>query len=255
MDSEGIMSEAPGYPIYSTEQRARIRAALLQFMEQTRIGTPTLQSKIIEADTPHHRELPLSTLQRFLGGRRRTQDHYVAMCDKFVKTLAGYDERQASIALGAMLSGFLTAPSPIGKPGHGLSEILAAQFAGTYDGRSTQAHANGKAGSSQLTLTQVPGTHYLEALEQVRDARGRRHIYEGALVLSTQPYFALLRNALTRQPRTLHLDALTPAQSERGGLQGQGFETSFGAESLSAEGPMTFAVTYEASLHLSEDEP
>ena len=85
------MSEPESRTGFDQRERELVRSALRRYMEENRIGTPTLQYRIIEAD-PRRREIPLSTLQRFITGAHHTQDHHVALCHAFVRDLPYYGE-------------------------------------------------------------------------------------------------------------------------------------------------------------------
>lgn len=104
---------------FDVDERERIRRALLRYMRENCIGTPTLQFRIVEADAPRHREIPLSTLQRFLTARHHTQEHHVALCHGFVAGLPYYGEGSELALLGQGLAGFFgqlaltDAPSPL----------------------------------------------------------------------------------------------------------------------------------------------
>lgn len=72
---------------FDTNERTRLRATLLAYMEQHGIGTPTLLNRIAEKSRHPPHLLPLKTLQRFLGAQGRTNDGFLIPCDQFARTL------------------------------------------------------------------------------------------------------------------------------------------------------------------------
>ena len=128
---------------------------------------------------------------------------------------------------------------------------MAAAYEGDYEGRSTQKRpapeeigGQAKSVTSIMVLSRLPGGPLLAAHEQVLDARGRVHDYEGVMLFSTAPYYALLRNNLTGPPRTLHLQSPPAAAERRTALQGQGFESGPGAAPPLDGGPHGFEISF-----------
>ena len=99
------MSEPESRTGFDQRERELVRSALRRYMEENRIGTPTLLYRIIEAD-PRRREIPLSTLQRFITGAHHTQDHHVALCHAFVRELPYYGEGRDVAQFGDALASF-----------------------------------------------------------------------------------------------------------------------------------------------------
>lgn len=243
------MSEQQTRPVYTNAQREQVRRALLRYMEERGIGVVKLQDAVEKADA-RGREIPLSTLQRFLAGSHRTQDHHVDLCETFARTLPYYGAAQAIAQLGATLAGFLGAREREGVSAD-YAASLASAYEGDYEGTSTQKRpapeeigGQSKAVTSIMTLSPQPEGPVLAAHEQVLDARGRTHDYEGVMLFTTAPYFALLRNNLTGLPRTLHLQS-PPAEAERRtALHGQGFESGPGVAAPLDGGPHSFEIGF-----------
>lgn len=210
--------------------RERIRRRLRRYMEAHKIGTPALKSRIEEADVPHHRELPLSTLQRFVTGKHRTLDAYVGMFSNF---LDKQDEEPDDEDFGEALTAFLRAPEA-GE--HDLPESGMSGFAGSYYAFYAAATREEplpvpqslESAASQLNLMTVEEAPYLLAEEQIKadplsDGR-RRYGYTGVAVPRGDMLYMLLRSTLTRLPRTYGVRPRRGAGSDRLVLEGEGFE-------------------------------
>lgn len=190
--------------VFDEAGRTRVRAALRRYMTDHGIGVPTLRTRIIEADKPRHRDIPLTTLQRFLRDKHRTSDHHVALCDTFLD------------AVGASSAGpdFAQAVAAFYAPGAEKAGERLAGLVGNYVGselpiadvdpvRPPQTMRV----CSELTLTSgaMPGAllveerHYGNAIPAPRVPRER---FEGALVPCGLYYHLFLRSSVTRQPKT-----------------------------------------------------
>lgn len=222
------MTDAQLRTEFDVDERERIRRALLRYMEKNRMGTPTLQVRIIAADVPRHREIPLSTLQRFLSARHHTQDHHVALCHAFVRELPFYGEGRDFEEFGAVLNTFLrqavnpdAADNPTGKIG---GSFYGSNIEQPGPG-SPEEEGEESAGGSWLTLTPVAGKPFLEARELVRGAQGKKqHAYEGVMIYAQPQFYAVLRNSLNRRPKLYSLETETNWAGETA-LRGHGFET------------------------------
>ncbi len=196
------MSEAQTRPAYDQQERERIRRSLRRYMEEHRIGTPTLQLRIIEADA-RQRELPLSTLQRFVAGSHRTMDSYVDMCRRFLEgTGAQAEPGDIGEALAARF----------GDGDAKQARELAAAFANEYVIHADPWDSTRAAGLpyAVVRFDRVPEKPYLKIAEEAHDMPrqaqpARRHRYEGALVFNGRLVHAFLRSCLTRQPKTYTL--------------------------------------------------
>lgn len=231
------MNESAARETYDLKERARIQRALRRYMEAHRIGTPTLQLRIMEADA-RGRELPLSTLQRFVTGSHRTSDAYVDMCRRFLESVGAPDEAAAFDGL----HGFFGQPeSP--EEQNKLVSFLEERVAGEYETRTRPSTQGGQMPyppessliASRASFVAVAGKPYLEVREFVPDhmnverAPNRRSAYEGALVGIPPLMHIFLRSALTRQPKTYTL-ALAEIESNPEGvtvLEGELFEPMF----------------------------
>lgn len=227
------MNEPQAMTGFDAAERERIRRALLRYMKERRIGVPALLPLIIKSH-PREMEMTLSTLQRFLKARHQTQDHYVALCQGFVKHLPYYGEGRDIPPLGAALCGFFERLDD----GDAAAPAFAIErFVGAFEGRSRHGAMRPRVGvardfaplASHASLAAVPGKAFLEMRELVIDrqeGRDRRFAFDGVLLFVAPLFYAVLRNSLTRQPKVYSLEAV-PAP-ERGpdalSLKGNSFE-------------------------------
>lgn len=215
------MNETGGLITVSEEERARIRAALRAYMRAHRIGVPTLCALVIDRD-PRQREMPLSTLQRFLRGKHRTGDAYVTMCAQFLER-EGFtppEERDPLADLGGAMAGFWS--------GRDFDAAAFAPLVGSY------VHVYAKDTDTEqnvLTVREAPAL-YLAVHEQ----RGGvvpelRYNFEGVLVRAGVLFLIAMRETLTGLPRTYWLERLaSPPQYKGTYLQGQATEALFRVE-------------------------
>jgi hypothetical protein len=77
------MSDEVG--VFDAAARELIRKKLTRYMEENRIGLPTLAKRITDVNPEH--EIQITTLQRFLAGYVRTDDRYVALFHRFTEGL------------------------------------------------------------------------------------------------------------------------------------------------------------------------
>jgi hypothetical protein len=234
------MSELQSGTGFNQRERELVRSALRRYMQEHRIGTPALQYRIIEADQPRRREIPLSTLQRFVTGSHHTQDHHVALCHAFVRELPYYGEGRDLAQFGDALAAFfaLRWPEPQG------SDVAGPQrYCGRYSGTT---HPKFRLGDERIFTGQdafvVPYSEmifsrdgesaYLRVEETILNAgldypfsQGQTqatYSYEGVFVAFGPMLRLMLRNNLTRQPRLYELE-----EYERGVLLGRGHEAPF----------------------------
>lgn len=227
---------------FGVSERERIRKALRRYMGEQRIGTPTLRSRIIEADKPRHREIPLSTLQRFLAGSHQTSEHHVALCHGFASVLSYYNEGREVAQFGDALSSFYQLrwlePQQSVQPG---PERLCGRYrAYTSENRGDiRVHDPVEdvlvVSYADLTFSRDGNAPYLRARESITNINLDRPVnldhpisqaqtkvsytYEGVLLAFGGALRLLLRNILTRQPRTYEL-----VESAQGVLQGHAQE-------------------------------
>lgn len=215
---------------YDAKARARIRARLRSFMEQHRIGVPTLKDRIERADK-RGRELPLSTLQRFLRDSHRTMDMYVEMCAGF---LAANDWLREPADFGEPLHAFLQGHKPDPLAGFSIGSLkgsyAAKRFAAKID--PVPELLQGGESHSTVRLRTKKDAAYLLVEEDEPDVRlpredaGRQYTYDGVALLFGHDLYVFLRSCLTRRPRHYCLSVLPLAQ--RAGnemvLTGEAFE-------------------------------
>ncbi|KAB2884135.1 MAG: hypothetical protein F9K34_09725 [Albidovulum sp.] len=216
------MNETGGLITVSEEERARIRAALQAYMRAHRIGVPTLCALVIDRD-PRQREMPLSTLQRFLRGKHRTGDAYVTMCAQFLER-EGFtppEVRDPLAALGGAMAGFWS--------GADIDASVYAPLVGSY------LHVEGKdeeQADYELIVSEVPAGRYMVAREQ----RGGivpalRYSFEGVLVRAGALILIAMRETLTGLPRSYWLERLSSPPQYRGTyLHGQVTQALFRVE-------------------------
>lgn len=192
------MNESNAREAYDLEERARIQRALRRYMEAHRIGTPTLQLRIMTADA-RGRELPLSTLQRFISGSHRTSDAYVDMCRRFLESVGA---PEAAPDFGATLAAYFgdggTAPATMGA------------YAGTYIVHAKPWEPENTLPYAYARFEPVPDKPYIAVAETTHDmprleAPARRHRFEGALVFNAPFAHIFLHSCITRQPKSYAL--------------------------------------------------
>ncbi|MFD2855755.1 hypothetical protein ACFSZS_14630 [Seohaeicola zhoushanensis] len=194
------MNETGGLITVSEEERARVRAALQGYMRAHRIGVPTLCALVIDRD-PRQREMPLSTLQRFLRGKHRTGDAYVTQCAQFLER-EGFmlaEERDPLADLGGAMAGFWSG-----------AEIDASVYAPLIGSYVPVEGKDGEQADYVLTVSEVPAERYMKAHEQ----RGGivpelRYNFEGVLVRAGALILIAMRETLTGLPRSYWLERLS----------------------------------------------
>ena len=217
MEQSGATAPARTAPrAFDENERARIRAALRHYMKAHGIGAPALQVRIIEADAPRMLEIPLKTLQRFLGGTHRTSDAYVALCYALVKDEPYYSDDAAARALADGVLGYFVEQE---RRSATLDAAQALESScGTYFEWRASSAASGQSAVSALPAAEPPitragalalrraaGTAYFHA-RHWRCVGGagtppeRRRSYEGILVAADGRHYLVLRDCLTREP-------------------------------------------------------
>jgi hypothetical protein len=241
------MSELQSRAGFDQREREFVRSALRRYMQEHGIGTPALQYRIIEADQPRRREIPLSTLQRFITGSHHTQDHHVALCHAFVRELPYYGEGRDVAQLGDALASFFPlrwpepkSPSSAKGPerfcrryrGSAPTEVLPGQMRLYHMDELHPEMAVFVIPYSELIFEREGNASYLRALETITNpsldhsasqAQTRAtYTYEGVLAPFGRMLRLMLRNTLTRQPRLYEL-----YETDSGNLRGQSNEPSF----------------------------
>jgi hypothetical protein len=216
---------------FSQDDRARLRAALLAYMEEHRIGVPTLQVRIAQAAGREPHLLPLKTLQRFLADTSRTNDGLLSLCFQFAETL----EPKAGP------EGFAEAADAFFETtvNGGNRSVLLGRWTGLAQRNKTGMSVVNQTGmdissvqTSELKLELLENGKGLKTTEKVTNPGGNRnakydpgmqHIYEG-IAVQFRPLICLIaKNLLTRLPRTYWLQ-----ESDTGFLIGHGAEAIFG---------------------------
>lgn len=205
---------------FDEEERDRIRRALLRYMQDNRIGVPTLQRAIAESHGIVVDRIPQKSLQRFLGNTHRSNDMLVRFCRDFV---AGKTDDDSLDLFGAQLAAFHATPvrdrdeSP---PPLLTLEECAGSFESTGSVRPkglallNPGNGDEKTKVSDLTLTAHAASPFLRATESVPNWRyesvpqgGARRAYDGVAVITAAGLMVSLRNVLTGTPRTWWLTA------------------------------------------------
>lgn len=218
------MAELETVMDFDKAERALIQMALRRYMEENIIGVPTLVDRIIKADKPRLREIPLSTLQRFIRNPNRTERHHVELCYDFARELPYYSAESELTGLGRSLSAFYRAPQDRADtpPDYRL-------LAGEFNARVIQALPAGqkrlgllkynadkdRVDYSTVVFEPASATGFLRVSERVFNPNAvdllehedqPSHTYEGvAVATSSDTAVALQRDILTRQPRTCYL--------------------------------------------------
>jgi hypothetical protein len=215
----------PGRARFDMAERARIRTAMLRYMETHRIGVPALQARISEAVNRPVDLIPLKTLQRFLAASTRTNDAFLVPCHQFVSGLpdyAGAIETGAE-ALPRLFREFLSAGlSPV--PASHLSQD-AVNFEGHYSLFILLDPAQVPEGSALPGNSLTYATMIVTATEDKSGLSVQEYLHNPAVVdIITEPSrstghhhcegvltafeggpFILLRNNLTRLPKAYAL--------------------------------------------------
>ncbi|WP_029032279.1 hypothetical protein [Salinarimonas rosea] len=209
---------------FDREDRERIRDALIAYMEARSIGVPTLQKEIAIANGLTLDRIPLSTLQRFLSSTHRTNDAFVRFCHSFAASLPVSD---APGRLAGEL-GLFYAAGDAGRSdaAEGAQALLPPRLQGFA---SEALLRKGQADVVQVGRTKIVkmGADRASILYSELERSGTRQTnavtervfnwalsgdkaddpdvcraYEGAAVVSGSSAFFVLRNLLTRAPRT-----------------------------------------------------
>lgn len=198
---------------FEKADRDRIRRQLLRYMEENRIGVPTLQKLIARANGyADHDYIQLKTLQRFLADKHRSNDTFIGLCARFAGSLPD-DDPVAD--LGDTLVRFMRGKAPAGDDGDG--RAFPGDVLGAYDGAlDTPSPPAGKP-YSRLTVDRLIATPFAAVEEIVHGGRssardapaaGVWRVYEGVMVQPGGRFFALMRNTLTGAPRTYNLTVM-----------------------------------------------
>ena len=203
--------------------------------------------RIIEADQPRRREIPLSTLQRFITGAHHTQDHHVALCHAFVRELPYYGEGRDIAEVATALTNFFNAPIIFdAQQGQWLScpdrDRLQIKYRKSSQGRAKEKRrgrgppfARSRAQDRTLVEPQpekdvIPRANLSSPRANwghgdIIHGRDRRYAYEGVLISVPPQLYAVLRSSLTRRPKIYSFEAgLDSLQDTVAVLRGHGFD-------------------------------
>lgn len=233
-------SPPSGY--FDQAARARIRHAMLRYMQDNRIGTPKLRDLIVAANGMALRRdgkdpIALSTVQRFIAGTHRANDSFVGLCARFAE---GLPDDDPVAAFGDQIAAFLGI-----ERGAENYRPLPPEIAGSYTCRTEMTPV----GKGKLRLDPQPDDRHLVpfsdmVIEPLPDrpfatiretitnwtasihgsaesslTSHPRRSYDGVLVYPNGQLLALMRDALWRTPRIYWL---TRADDDR--LIGDGRE-------------------------------
>ncbi|MBK8174352.1 MAG: hypothetical protein IPK66_03450 [Rhodospirillales bacterium] len=230
---------------FDQADRERIRRTLLRYMEENRIGVPTLQKLVAEANDIRLDHLPLKTLQRFLADTHRSNDIMVRFCHRFAADLPD-DDPLAS--LGEALVQFMGV-----MPDKADWQALTPELFGRYAGRAEPAvkgigiKADGFdhwVPFSTLTVETLPARPFGAVREVVSNwsrtksvsaGQTARRLYEGVLFQPAGALFAFMRNTLTGTPRLYWLSPENPFP-----LVGYGHESTSALDERPTVGPNLF---------------
>lgn len=218
---------------YDRAERERLRRRLLGYMDSQQIGVPTLQQRLAAATSRNPHEIPLSTLQRFLAGKHRTNDVFVRFCQQFLLTISapeGYAE------FGEALSGFYRAAQGNGASSPASVAKLAGQF------RVFRRGGNGDPEAKSFALIEfapVASASFVQVTESVIDSpdslqaqvsKARRREFDGVALARGNGLLILLRDVLTRADKAYRLEEINPpAGTDARTLAGHGFDQQFRA--------------------------
>ncbi|MGB3834032.1 MAG: hypothetical protein WA975_19460 [Mesorhizobium sp.] len=232
---------------FDQADRDRIRRTLLRYMEENRIGVPTLQKLIAEANDLALDNLPLKTLQRFLGDTHRSNDIMVRFCHRFA---AGLPDDDPVSSFGEAVASFLNLraggtgwwPLPPDLTGRFESRAEPAQnrmvaMPGGFDHWVPFSTLTVSAATTRpfATVTETITNWHRRAGDN--DGSAARRAYDGVLFHPAGAYCAALRNVLTG---TLRIYWLGPVDGQPFPFTGHGHESVGPLDDTPTVGPDLF---------------
>lgn len=166
---------------FDAGERELIRKKLIHYMKENGIGAPKLAERIKafhRLDTP----LPVSTLQRFLANRMRTNELFVRFCHRFVE--------------------HLTFSDPITKLGERLSIFYGTGNGHDYSGNYISAPSLGDKFDDNIEIVADAG--FWRFTERTSLHRGHA-IYDGVLVSARNDAVVVLKDRLAGRARNYML--------------------------------------------------
>jgi len=172
---------------FDLAERELTRKKLIRYAKENGIGAGRLAKRIKAADL-RETEIPVSTLQRFLGNLMRTNEPAVRLCYRFAESLAVSD---STAALGERLFVFYGA-------GNG------RDYSGTYrcDIRTTDAAETEFAGNSEINI--AADTGFWRVTEKTAPDLDHA-IYDGVLVCSGDAAVVVLKDRVAGVARNYML--------------------------------------------------
>ena len=197
-------------------EREAIRRALNDCMERQRIGVAALARLIAEKAGRSDGDISDKALLRFLAGRDRVDDEIVSLCHAFIEQTGRPDP---VISFGDALCEFQQCDP---------DEDRLAFVRGEYD---VTAHLpavedlpfrlrDSSTHYGVIVFEAVPGRPYLRAVEKTpslvsgkrKQEAGRDTVFEGVALVQAHGVTAILRDVLTRRPKSYFLDLQAEAR-------------------------------------------
>lgn len=200
---------------FDQADREKMRAAILAFAKQNKLGAPSLQLRIAEATKRSADQIPLKTLQRFLKDEGRTNDGFMIPIAEFVASVGAITPLDTfAHELGAFFA-------RSGTEKEAANEV-PARFARTYEIVAGSAKFKNikviRSGAIEnpdepYGRCVISGTGLSLKVQELETGSGtggvdgafRPPANEGVVLYFAPLLFMLLRNNLTRLPRVYWL--------------------------------------------------
>ena len=205
---------------FGTAERDRMRAAILRYMEEQKIGVPTLRERIAKA-TGRTRNVPsgkdpytidLKTLQRFLNNTHRTNDAFFVPLAQWLKDLPPPTDEVGAFADSAVRF-FDSAIRSRREAGLFLGTLKVLHPAPAEKMRILKKGDDNFVPFATMDVSQDGAENILRVTEEVfapddnqaTPANGYRRLYEGVAVDLNIPVMIILRNVMTGYPKSFWL--------------------------------------------------
>jgi hypothetical protein len=209
-------SKPPRKTAFDQTARDALRAAIPRYARENGIGAPALQVRIAQITKRSPDQLPLKTLQRFLGNIGRTNDGFLIPCFEFAEAVG---ETGPHDELARDLGEFFSRGEIEERPADEVPERLAGQYevwagAGTFINFKVRTAAEGELNPDErYGRCRLSGSgrglkvHEEEAGPGSDGTAGefRQAANEGMMLFFEPLVFILLKNRLTRLPRVYWL--------------------------------------------------
>ncbi|MDQ6866886.1 MAG: hypothetical protein M3178_00190 [Pseudomonadota bacterium] len=172
---------------FDLAERELSRKKLIRYAKENGIGAGRLAKRIKAAD-PRETEIPVSTLQRFLGNLMRTNEPAVRLCYRFAESLVVSD---SSAALGERLFVFYGAGNGRDYSGTYRSEIRTADVAQMEFAGHSEINIAADTGFWRVTEKTAPDLNHA--------------IYDGVLVCSGDAAVVVLKDRVAGVARNYML--------------------------------------------------